>query len=52
MEDNQMNVYKLIIDGKEYEIRDKQAQTVIESLTKRIEELENKPCQLYWVEVD
>lgn len=38
-----MNVYKLIIDGKEYEIRDKQAKKVIESLTKRIEELENYP---------
>ena len=38
-----MNVYKLIIEGKEYEIRDKQAQKVIESLTKRIEELENYP---------
>ena len=47
-----MNVYKLIIDGKEYEIRDKQAQKVIKSLTKRIEELENYPYQLYWVEVE
>lgn len=45
-------IVKVIIGGKEYSVTDKQAQKVIESLTKRIEELENYPYQLYLIEVE
>lgn len=42
---------KVIIAGKEFFVTDKEAQALIESLTKRVEELENTPCQLSWIEV-
>ena len=35
-------IIKVYIEGKEYEITDKKAQTVISALTSRIDELEKK----------
>lgn len=51
-----MNVIKIIVGGKEYEITDQKAQIVIKALTDRIDELEKKvdevDCGMYWVEID
>lgn len=46
------NITKISLQGVEYNLTDKEAQKVIESLTKRIEELENYPYQLYLIEVE
>lgn len=49
-------IIKVYIEGKEYEITDKKAQTVISALTSRIDELEKKidevDCGIYFVEVE
>lgn len=46
-----MNVIKVIINGKEYQIKDIEAQKQIEALTKRLEAVESK-SGLYIIEVE
>lgn len=47
-----MNVIKVNINGKEYLIKDAEAQKAIEALTKRMEEVEEKAGKLYIIELD
>lgn len=46
-----MNVVKVNINGKEYQIKDVEAQRQIEALTNRLEEVESK-TGLYIIELD
>ena len=46
-----MNVIKVNINGKEFLIKDTEAQKQIEALTKRVEAVESK-SGLYIIEVD
>lgn len=46
-----MNVIKVNINGKEYLIKDAEAQKQIEALTKRLDEVESK-TGLYIIELD
>lgn len=46
-----MNVIKVNINGKEYLIKDAEAQKQIEALTKKMEKIENE-TRLYIIEVD
>ncbi len=47
-----MNIYKIVVNGTEYQIKDKDAQKVIEALTERVEELENNQFKLQIIDID
>ncbi len=47
-----MNITKIVIKGVEYQITDKDAQTVIAALQDRIAELEAKSGKLTLIDID
>ncbi|MCM1439601.1 MAG: hypothetical protein NC131_10440 [Roseburia sp.] len=47
-----MNIYKIVINGTEYQIKDKDAQLVIEALKERVAELEKHSGKLCLIDID
>lgn len=46
-----MNIYKIVLNGTEYQIKDKDAQQLIKALQEKVDKLEAK-SGLYIIEVD
>ena len=47
-----MDIYKIVVNGTEYQIKDKDARLVIDALKDRVDELEKNQGKLYIIDVD
>jgi hypothetical protein len=47
-----MDIYKIVVNGTEYQIKDKDARQVIDALKNKVAELEQNQGKLYIIEVE
>lgn len=47
-----MNIYKIVLNGTEYQIKDKDAQQLIKALQDRVDELEEHSGKICLIDID